>query len=227
MKKERAVAAVVFMVLMLSAVGAGLDSIWRAGRRAQGDVDRALAAMLTQCEPYRIDVDTLRIYRNHIEDALLRDTAYIAVSATCDDSRQVPALRARTGLTMLQLWQLSDQRASGMLAALAALWLALSLWRLSPNVEAVVSDRQNTPVETIIQSDLRLTPMQRQLMEMFLAAPEHRLAQRDICNRLWPKKPDASATLYTLIRRIKPVIDEAAGLTIECRRGESYQLKAK
>ena len=67
--------------------------------------------------------------------------------------------------------------------------------------------------------------MQLSPMEMFLAAPDHRLTQREICDRLWPRKPDASATLYTLIRRLKPVLEEAGGLRIDCLRGEAYQLQ--
>ena len=61
-------------------------------------------------------------------------------------------------------------------------------------------------------------------MELFWQAPGHRLSQQEICDRLWPKKPDASATLYTLIRRLKPVLRAETGMTIVCRRGDSYQL---
>lgn len=52
----------------------------------------------------------------------------------------------------------------------------------------------------------------------------HTLSKQDICRRLWPKKPDASATLYTLIKRIKPVIEANSSLKIESDRGRSYTL---
>ena len=62
------------------------------------------------------------------------------------------------------------------------------------------------------------------IQQLFFCAPDHRLEKSDICEHLWPRKPDASATLYTLIRRIKPIIEQQSGLRIECERGRSYTL---
>jgi len=42
---------------------------------------------------------------------------------------------------------------------------------------------------------------------------------------LWPKKPDASETLYTLIRRLKPIVSERCGLKIVADRGDGYRLE--
>jgi DNA-binding response OmpR family regulator len=64
-------------------------------------------------------------------------------------------------------------------------------------------------------------------MEMFFRSSTHSLTKTEICNALWPKKPDASETLYTLIRRIKPVIEEHSNLKIESDRGKAYELKIK
>ena len=69
--------------------------------------------------------------------------------------------------------------------------------------------------------------MQHQLMEMFFRSSTHSLSKTEICEALWPKKPDASETLYTLIRRIKPIIEEHSNLKIESDRGRAYELKAK
>ena len=71
---------------------------------------------------------------------------------------------------------------------------------------------------------IKLTPMQQQLMEMFFRSKTHSLLKSEICEALWPKKPDASDTLYTLIRRIKPIIEEHSNLKIESDRGKSYEL---
>jgi DNA-binding response OmpR family regulator len=67
--------------------------------------------------------------------------------------------------------------------------------------------------------------MQHQLMEMFLQSPDHRLSKTEICDALWPKKPDASDTLYTLIRRLKPIVEKHFGMRIVSDRGRSYFLK--
>ena len=66
--------------------------------------------------------------------------------------------------------------------------------------------------------------MQHRLLVLFMQAEGHRLTKQDICDQLWPKKPDASDTLYTLIRRLKPVIEANSRLRIACDRGRSYSL---
>lgn len=227
------VAFLVFFLMLTCSIAAGIDSLVRTEHRAQWNVDQALALTLQQCELDRIDADTIRVYRSFITMAALRDTA--TLSLTMNDERRQPILTAHTGLTFRRLWSLSDQRASGTLAAMAALWLALSLW---------LTCRRRAVMETGIRlgtlcyderlqrfvcegREIHFTPMQRSLMEMFLSAPDHILSQHDICDRLWPKKPDASATLYTLIRRLKPLLEEDTGLKIACQRGESYQLIVK
>jgi len=74
---------------------------------------------------------------------------------------------------------------------------------------------------------VKLTPMQHQLMEMFFQSPSHSLTKAEICDALWPKKPDASETLYTLIKRLKPVIEQYSDLRIESDRSRAYRLTTK
>jgi len=69
--------------------------------------------------------------------------------------------------------------------------------------------------------------MQHQLMEMFFQSPSHSLTKKEICNALWPKKPDASETLYTLIKRLKPVVEQHSCLKIESDRSKAYSLKVR
>jgi DNA-binding response OmpR family regulator len=69
--------------------------------------------------------------------------------------------------------------------------------------------------------------MQQQLMEMLWQSPTHQLSKAEICDALWPKKEVASETLYTLIRRLKPIIEEDSDLKIKSDRGKSYGLKIK
>ena len=69
--------------------------------------------------------------------------------------------------------------------------------------------------------------MQYELLEMFLNSESHTLTKQEICNRLWPKKPDANDTLYTLIRRTRPILEAHTNLTFESNRGKSYSLVIK
>jgi DNA-binding response OmpR family regulator len=66
--------------------------------------------------------------------------------------------------------------------------------------------------------------MQQQLMELLWQSPTHQLPKNEICDALWPKKPDASETLYTLVRRLKPIVEQHSNLRIEADRGKSYGL---
>lgn len=73
---------------------------------------------------------------------------------------------------------------------------------------------------------VRLTPMQHRLMRMFFESPSLCLTKQEICDALWPKKEDASDTLYTLIKRLKPVLEAGSSLRIEAERGRAYRLTA-
>ena len=77
------------------------------------------------------------------------------------------------------------------------------------------------------QEKLKLTPMQYSLMEMFYLTSSHQLPKADICEALWPGKENADETLYTLIRRLKPVIEECSNLKITTDRGKAYTLELK
>ena len=75
--------------------------------------------------------------------------------------------------------------------------------------------------------NIHFTPMQQQLMLMFWEEPSHTLSKEAICAELWPKKEDANDTLYTLIRRLKPVLEEHTRLMLVADRGKSYSLVVK
>lgn len=72
---------------------------------------------------------------------------------------------------------------------------------------------------------LHLTPMQYALMEMFYLNDDHRLTKPHICRSLWPGKDNADETLYTLIRRLKPIVEENSNLHITSDRGRAYVLE--
>ena len=113
------------------------------------------------------------------------------------------------------IWSLSDQRLSAWLAVMALLSLALSFR----------GRRQSQPITMDSFSATHLTPMQRQLMEMFVASGSHRLSKHEICDALWPKKDDASETLYALISRLKRELDKTSSFDIISDRGRAYILK--
>lgn len=76
-----------------------------------------------------------------------------------------------------------------------------------------------------LQNRLKLTPLQYALMEMFYLSSSHLLTKTDICQFLWPGKENAEETLYTLIRRLKSVLEENSNLRITTDRGRAYILE--
>ena len=87
--------------------------------------------------------------------------------------------------------------------------------------------RQSQPITMDCFSATHLTPMQRQLMEMFVASDSHRLSKHEICDVLWPKKDDANETLYALISRLKRELDKTSNYDIISDRGRAYVLKQR
>lgn len=72
---------------------------------------------------------------------------------------------------------------------------------------------------------IRLTPLQYSLMEMFFLSSSHYLCKSEICQSLWPGKDNADETLYTLIRRLKPIVEANSNLYIKTDRGRAYRLE--
>ena len=120
-----------------------------------------------------------------------------------------------------------------MLSLLALLWSIYSIIYFKhhhKNIKKLgnlVLCETNQSFYDLHNQPVKLTPMQEQLMRMFFHADNHQLSKQKICNALWPKKPDASETLYTLIRRLKPIAEEKGNLEIISERGKDYQLRVR
>lgn len=156
-----------------------------------------------------------------------------AVVLRSADGASAVALRGCAGCSAASVLAMSDQRLPLALFAAALLWAfgcaagrrRASLSRARAEAYgglelsadgALFVDAAGEPV--------RLTPMQHRLLAMFFAAEGHSLSHREICDALWPKKPDASDTLYTLIRRLRCVVEQRSSLRIESDRGRAYRL---
>lgn len=146
--------------------------------------------------------------------------------------RKTQAFRGYANCSMATVFSLSDQRPAALLALLAFVSLAFAVRRKQSLTSQCVVVGGLTWYATQHRFynnenvELHLTPMQMQLMEMFFEATDNRLSKQEICDRLWPKKPDPSATLYTLIRRLRPILEKNSTIKIETERGGDYQLKS-
>ncbi|MBQ6648572.1 MAG: helix-turn-helix domain-containing protein [Muribaculaceae bacterium] len=199
------------------------------------DVNNALKLTLAEMPTNVVNADTISCYRNHLTIAELKDTACIAMTAVSRAGRQETQMVAQANCGFMTILMLSDQRASGALLLAGILWMMCSLWymrRFKP--ELFVAGLSyggivfaNDKFITAKGAPIHFTPMQHSLMEMFMTTESHSLSKQEICDRLWPKKPDASDTLYTLIKRVKPILEANSNLKIESDRGKSYILRLK
>ena len=226
---------VIFVFIMLCALCSSISSYKSTVNGITRDVNNALKLTLAEMPTDVINADTIRCYRSHLTIAELKNTACIAMTSVRRAGRQETQMVAQANCDVLTILMLSDQRASGALLFAGILWMVGSLWymrRFKPEMFAEALSYggivfANDKFITAKGEPIHFTPMQYSLMEMFMMTESHSLSKQEICDRLWPKKPDASDTLYTLIKRVKPILEANSNLKIESDRGKSYILKIK
>ena len=225
----------IFSFLMLCALCTSINSYRRTENIIAQDVNRALEQVLVKMPDNVVTTDTIRCYRNCLTIAELKDTAGIAMRTVRKDGRWETRLVAEANCGFATTFMMSDQKASGSFLFAGLLWLLCSLWYIKRKRPELIAQGityggivfYNDKFMTLSGEQIRLTPMQHSLLEMFITSDTHTLSKQHICDRLWPKKPDASDTLYTLIKRIKPIIETHSTLKIQSDRGKSYSLIIK
>jgi len=231
-KQQYAVFVLFALIIASSLTSYGCYSCM--SRLVNEDMDRALALTMQEQQSDVICQDTIHTFNSHLQIADLRGKATLAVET------RGKCFKAYAHCSEATIFGLSDQRPAMLLWTMSFLW-ALFMWykrqQGKANLQPLTVEqdefgglRYSEADDQFLAADgqaVDLTPMQHQLMEMFFQSPTYSLTKKEICDALWPKKPDASDTLYTLIRRLKPVIEQHTQLKIESNRGKAYQLKIK
>ena len=227
----------IFILLCLSAMATSCGSYRKAERNIENDLKQALAKTINEKGMETMRQDSIRAYRSiartegemmtiavgdetlrrHLRNPQLGEMAFITYTVRCERGGWKVTFDTEAKCSAVMIWSLSDQRLSAWLAVMALLSLALSFR----------GRRQLQPITMDSFSATHLTPMQRQLMEMFVASGSHRLSKHEICDALWPKKDDASETLYALISRLKRELDKTSSFDIISDRGRAYILKRR
>ena len=218
MKQQYAV--VVLFALIIASSMVSLTSYKTTEKLVTEDVNQALAKALDEQQSDVISADTIQVFNKHLQMEALRGRAVLAV----DTERE---FRPRPQVSTATILSLSDQRPAMVLWSIALLWGLFCMYQHRRKMTLGLYGGlalQNGRFVNAKGCEVKFTPMQQQLMEMLWLSPSHQLSKAEICDALWPKKPDASETLYTLIRRLKPIIEEHSDLKIESDRGKSYGL---
>ena len=223
--KQKYLVIVLFGLIMASGA-ASFKSYQATERMVTDDMGQALAQTLAEQQSDVISCDTIQVFNRHLQLEQLRGKAVLAV-----DTRQ-REFHCYAKCSAATIFAMSDQRPASVLWTMALLWGFYCFWKYRKEVPLVVygglaySEKEKR-FYNALGKQVKLTPMQQQLMELFFYSENHQLTKSEICEALWPKKPDANETLYTLIRRIKPIIEEHSNLKIESDRGKSYELTIK
>ena len=231
---------IVFLILLVMTITSSVNSYDRAKCVLDNDLNQALSLTIKAKGYERMKQDSIKAYRlltsstypsssvesimltvedpvfqQHVKTEALRSKSYIAYHITPDNNDFDVKMKGQANCSVAFIWSMSDQR----LSLLFCLGTILSLF-LSIKKRKV----EDTDVSLM---PLHLTPMQEQLMEMFMNAPNHRLTKQEICDALWPNKDNASETLYTTIRRLRNELQGTSDWEIESERGKTYALKRK
>ncbi|HJF09115.1 MAG TPA: winged helix-turn-helix domain-containing protein [Phocaeicola coprocola] len=179
---------------------------------------------------------TFDVVDNDFQDNSLDEQAVCSDTLIVKDKHagETLALKGYARLSVASILGMSDQRIPAACMISAFLWAMLSWLYLRKKQEepevvtgfgGLVYSEVDQRFYTAAHTPIRFTPMQQQLMLLFWNAPSHSLTKEDICAALWPKKEDANDTLYTLIRRLKPIVEEHTNLKIVADRGRNYSLE--
>lgn len=63
-------------------------------------------------------------------------------------------------------------------------------------------------------------------MKMLMEKENKKVAVEEICDKLWPGKDNARESLYTLVRRLKPIVESNSNVKIVSDKG-GYALATK
>ncbi len=215
---------IVLFALIITSSMVSFTSYRATEHEINEDMSQALALALDEQQSDVISADTIQVFNRYLRIEALRGNALLAV-----DTRR--GFHPRPQCSMATIFALSDQRPAMTLWMVTLLWGMFCLWQRRKQVPMICGYGGLVYSETdkrffgLKGEQMKLTPMQQQLMEMFYASPSHLLTKTEICDALWPKKEDASETLYTLIRRLKPIVEQHTNLKITSDRGRAYELK--
>ena len=212
--------SIIVILLFLAAMFSGEQSYKKARHIIVSDLNQALSSTLASSRDDIITPDTVALMRDNLTLPVLKDSTYIAYclpgdkpKGICSDIMHLEeaTIRGYADVSMASVLGLADKRLPAAFSLMAVLWFIGS---------AMLTRRKQ------MMPALQLTPMQRQLLDMFKAAPECELSKEEICRTLWPGKPMTDDAMYSLIRHLKTSLEDS-GYEIETRRGFGYRLKKR
>lgn len=219
------------------------------------DVNQALAQTILYKASDRITADTLRVYRQNLKIDRLKKTSYLAMCTEapshvsfCSDTMSYKCgeerlhVRAYPNCSKAAVFSMSEQAIPCTLFIASLLWGMFSVFCLNHKKFLNLNfqpDNQSIAFGDITFSESRslfyngnneeihFTPMQYAFMKILITSECKKVPVNDICEKLWSGKDNAKETLYTLVRRLKPVVKSNSNVKIISDKGGYYSLKTK
>lgn len=248
-------AFIIFLSIILPSIFLGYHNYMVAQENIIEDVNQALATTILKRSSDRITADTLNLYRQELKINQLENTSYLSLCTEepskitfCSDTMSYKVgeerfyIRAYPNCSKAAILGMSDQKVPSVLFTISLFWGMFSMIYFYRKNKMTISANPDIPVIKVgslsfyqdsnifldnQRQEIYFTPMQLQLMKMFVESKNHKLSVEEICNTLWPGKEDARDTLYTLIRRLKPIVEKTSNMRIMAEKGHYYVLKIK
>lgn len=249
------IAIIVFFSLMVLSLSLGYANYMTAKENIIEDVNQALVKTVLSSNPERITVDTLRVFKSNLQIGQLKGTSYLSLCTDepsrvsfCSDTVSFKTaherlyIRAYPNCSKATIFSLSEQTIPSALLTASMLWGMFSLLYLRRKKNAIVS---TAPAKHTVQfgnlsfsasscqfyneqkEKIYFTSMQRSLMRILMESEEKRVSIDDICRNLWPGKDNAKESLYTLVHRLKPILESNTNLKIVTDKDGYYRLSLK
>lgn len=233
---------IIFMIFVVCAALSSMHNYKVTKDSIIQDMNQALSQTISQKENGYITPDTIINYRQHLKIDALRNRSFLYYACNNKDneicSRKMKwhsqeysvEFQSYANCSTADIMGLSDQRLPVSILMLGIFWGLLSVLHFRRQYKNVIVlgnmmyAQDEHSFYDLSKSPVVMTPMQEKLMMMFFSSANHKLSKQQICDELWPKKPDASETLYTLVKRIKPIIQTRGNLKIISERGKDYKL---
>ena len=193
------------------------------------DINQALVKTVLSSHPERITADTLRVFKSNLQIGQLKETSYLSLCTNepskvsfCSDTVSFRTaherlyIRAYPNCSRATIFQTIP---SALLAA-SLLWGMLSLLYLHRKKNAI--EIAVPAKHTVLFGNLSFSASSSQFYneqkeEIYFTS----------CHNLWPGKENAKESLYTLVRRLKPIVENNTNLKIVTDKGGYYRLSLK
>ena len=230
------VAITVFFSLMIPSLFLGYMNYRTAKENIIEDINQALVKTVLSSHPERITADTLRVFKSNLQISRLKETSYLSLCTDepskvsfCSDTVSFRTAHERLYIRaypncssllwgMLSLLYLHRKRNAIEIAVPAKHTVLFGNLSFSASSSQFYNEQKE---------EIYFTSMQRSLMRMLMESEDKKVSMDDICRNLWPGKDNAKESLYTLVRRLKPIVESNTNLKIVADKGGYYRLSLK